>query len=292
MLITYCIQAQSTRIYLDQYFNPVTDSAKAAFKVILSKSLKDTSVWSTSRYNIKNQLIVEEDYKDRKMTMPSGKYKYYYNLDTVHYLKTTGSYIDGAKFGAWIEYYPDGKKKILTTYIDDLLNGPYEAYNRYDPQPVLKGQYVKGKKNGEWIYPAIKEIYKDDIKVSSEERKEFEEKLAAGRNKQRKDKNFKDARESYEFLDYMHSRLNFYFVALPKSNGIRSLEISFTVNKDGKLSFDKIIGDPDNTDHKKIAKMINLAPPWTPAESNGKPVSQQVIYRFVEDKREITKAEF
>jgi len=285
ILTAHAVQAQTTRLYFDVNLNPVTDSTKAATKVLLSKYADDTSLWAASQYTMKNRLMVEGVYKDRALTIPNGDFKYYFNEDTTHYLRMSGGFFNGAKFGEWIEYYPDGKRKLLATYRNNILNGPYEAYTRgQHSEAIFKGQYLKGLKDGEWLLPSgVREIYKDGVKTETIDRRDPEEFAARAK----KAMNFQDAREPYEFGDYINDRLKFYFLTLPASNAIRSVVIEFTVNEDGKLSYGKVSGGLDNSYTDKIAKIIAQAPAWKPAKSNGKPVSQHVTYTIREAKRPV-----
>src|SRR5437588_10807781 len=249
--IIYCARAQSTRIFLNQYFDAVDDSVLASYKVILTKWPGDTSLWAVSRYTMKNQLVVEGIYKDRAMTIPNGDFKYYYNQDSVHYLTESGGYFNGAKFGAWIKYFPDGKKKTLVTYRDNILNGACETYSDYSPDPLTMGQYVNGKKDGKWIFPSITDTYKDDVEIAFEHNTSFDREIARRRRaeqKRKKELHFIDAREAYDFVEYMRPQLKAYFAKWPPSNSIKEITISFTVNEDGKLSNDELLEEADNAD--------------------------------------------
>jgi antitoxin component YwqK of YwqJK toxin-antitoxin module len=39
-----------------------------------------------------------------------------------------GRYLGEQKYGEWYTYYPDGKKRSLTTYVDGVVNGPYTRW--------------------------------------------------------------------------------------------------------------------------------------------------------------------
>lgn len=291
-LITYCVQAQSIRIFFNQHADAVNDSSLAFYKVILTKWPGDTSLWAASTYTMKNQLVVEGVYKDRAMTVPNGDFKYYYNQDSVHYLTESGGYFNGAKFGAWIKYFPDGKKKTLETYRDNVLNGPYETYSEYSPDPVTMGQYVNGKKDGKWIFPSITDTYKDDVEIAFEHNTSFDREIARRRRveeKRKKELHFIDAREAYDFVEYMRPQLKAYFGKWPPGNSIKEITISFTVNEDGKLSNGELLMPAEKNDVDIIAKAINTAKPWKPATSYGRPVAEWVFYTFQDDNGQISR---
>lgn len=53
--------------------------------------------------------------------------------------------------GSCIEYYPTGNRKAVVIYDENKLNGAVEYF--YNSGAIkIKGNYKKGKRNGEWIY--------------------------------------------------------------------------------------------------------------------------------------------
>ncbi len=92
-----------TTIYVDDQLNQVTDSTKANSKLALKKYTDDTALWAVSQYTLSNKLLAQGVFKDREMTIPHGDFKYYYLHDTTYYLKRSGGFFNGAKFGEWIE---------------------------------------------------------------------------------------------------------------------------------------------------------------------------------------------
>ncbi|HVS94345.1 MAG TPA: hypothetical protein VHE59_20045 [Mucilaginibacter sp.] len=145
--IAYLAHSQSRLIYLDKNFQPVTDSPQAATKVLLSKYAEDTTLWKASQYDMINkQLMVEGVYKDAEMTVPNGPFKYYFNGAGRHFLMHSGYFVNGAKYGEWIDYFADGRRMKLQTFRNNELNGPYLVYNMHDSIPTVKGFYLKGKR--------------------------------------------------------------------------------------------------------------------------------------------------
>lgn len=102
ILISNLVKGQTT-IYVDDQLNQVTDSTKANSKLALKKYTDDTALWAVSQYTLSNKLLAQGVFKDREMTIPHGDFKYYYLHDTTYYLKRSGGFFNGAKFGEWIE---------------------------------------------------------------------------------------------------------------------------------------------------------------------------------------------
>lgn len=50
-----------------------------------------------------------------------------------------------------VEYYPDGKLKVLGNHNDSLKNGNW-IYFKKDGERLAYGKYRKGLKKGKWIY--------------------------------------------------------------------------------------------------------------------------------------------
>jgi hypothetical protein len=278
-------------LYLDDHSIKVADSSKATSKIIYHKYLEDTTLWSASQLSMNNQLEVEGVYKDRGLSIPHGLFKYYYNGGTTHYLKVEGYYYNGIKYGAWTEYFPNRKKSKVTTLRGAVLDGPYEVYNGIDSIPIIKGQYIKGQKDGEWTNINVKEIYKDGIKIETVPNNAFDlEKIAfqKKRDSLKAARHFIDAKEPPEFANYMRKKLDFYFSYHSRVSGLVSIVIIFTVDEEGKPINGKALGNLNSKFNDKIALAINSAPLWKPALSNGKPVSETITYNFTEDRASIT----
>jgi antitoxin component YwqK of YwqJK toxin-antitoxin module len=68
--------------------------------------------------------------------------------------KVIGYYEKGQKTGKWIEY--NGYKphrhadQVIATFAEDLLEGSY--IRKENKKIILSGQYVRGKKHGDWLF--------------------------------------------------------------------------------------------------------------------------------------------
>lgn len=81
--------------------------------------------------------------------------------------KTYGVDLENRKSGSYTEFYENGNIKITASYSQNLLVGLYQEFSD-GSQKVLEGNYVKGKKHGEFKYfqngkLINKEIWIDDI---------------------------------------------------------------------------------------------------------------------------------
>jgi antitoxin component YwqK of YwqJK toxin-antitoxin module len=284
--IATCAHAQTKRLYFDNNLNAVTDSTKAASKVILSKYADDTSLWAASQYTMDNRLTVEGVYKDQNLTIPHGPFKYYLNIGGKNILAHSGSFFNGVKYGEWIDYYADGKKMRLTTMRGEEMNGPFAYYNDRDTTPSMKGQYVKGKKNGPWISAGKTDIFKDGIITETIPNKEYEKRNAMivdAAQRLRRQEHITAAIEPIDFGKYMQQRLSSYFKPYFEKSAGTAIIIMFTVNEQGKLSNGKSLTRVSDDVQLQVAHAIDNAPYWAPAQANGKPVSQNVNYTFIYD---------
>jgi len=283
MALPVCAQAQ--RIYFDVNMNPVTDSTKAASKVLLGKYSEDTTLWSAKQYTMDNKLMVDGVYKDRALNVPNGPFKYYFNNGDSHYLAHSGTFFNGAKFGEWIDYYADGKRMKLTTMRAGQMNGPFAYYNDRDTTPTVTGQYLQGKKTGEWVYASRTDVYKDDVVVQSTPNKEYEKQnamiIAAAQKKRRSQ--MTSATAPPDFGQYMQRRLASYFKPYMETQAGTAIILTFTVTEQGKLINGKSLTKVNDNVQEQVARAIETAPYWTPAENDGKPVAQKINYTFVLD---------
>ncbi|HVW16283.1 MAG TPA: hypothetical protein VHB54_20795 [Mucilaginibacter sp.] len=285
--VAYCTHAQSTLIYLDKNFQPVTDSAQAATKVLLSKYAEDTTLWKASQYDmINNQLMVEGVYKDAGMTVPNGPFKYYFNGAEQHILMHSGYFINGARYGEWIDYFADGSRMKLQTFRNNELNGPYLVYNMHDSIPTVKGFYLKGKKNGEWITASEISIYQDGVLKESIPNKEYEKQNAEILNaadKIRRRHHIISAIEPVNFSSYLQQKLSSYFRNYVILKAGTAIVLTFTVTEQGRLINGRSVTNVSDAVQQQVARAIDSAPYWTPAEANGKPISQRINYTFTLD---------
>lgn len=274
---------QKTIIYYDMNLHVVADSNQAASKVILSKYKDDTTLWAAIQYTIEGKLMVEGVYKDRELTTPSGQFNYYYNDENQHYLKRSGVFFNGLKNGQWIDYFGNGKIMQLITFRGDVLNGLYEQFDGDDNTPVVKGNYLNGKKNGEWISGDQITTYDEGIFIRSVTNYAYRRKEARWSNlldSIAASKHIVNAIQPPNFKDYMWQKLSAYFNTHGNWESITSIAIQFTIDEKGKLSNGKALAEVDSELQARIAKVIDMAPAWTPAKQNGKPVSQLFTYTF------------
>ena len=279
----YTSHAQKTVIYYDANLTPVTDSALAASKVILSKYADDTTLWAATQYTIAGQLMVEGVYKDRELATPDGQFKYYYNDAYNHYLKRSGVFFNGMKNGQWIEYLGNGKIMQLITYRGNVLNGLYEQYNGADSIPTVKGNYLNGKKNGEWITGDDITIYDEGIVMKSSTNYAYRKKEAKWHNLRDSiaaSRHLINAVQPPNFEEYMWQKLSAYFNTHGNWDSSTSIAIQFMIDEKGKLSGGKALAEVDSELQERIAKVIDMASAWAPATENGKPVKQRFTYTF------------
>lgn len=287
MALALPVCAQTQRIFVDANMRQVTDSTRAAAKVILGKYADDTTLWAAAQYTMDGKLAVEGVYKDKQLRVPDGPFKYY-NTSAYgeRYLAQSGSFFNGAKFGEWIDYYADGRKKKLQTFRNNVLNGPYAVYNPLDTTTTLKGNYLKGKRNGEWVAGWGTEIYDDDVLVKTIPGKAYLQQKAMLDNAAenlRRQQHMTNAIEPVDFSKFLSQRLANYFKPYFERNAGTAIVITFTITEQGKLTNGRTATNVSDDIQKQVARAIDAAPYWTPAQMNGKPISQRMTYTLTFD---------
>jgi antitoxin component YwqK of YwqJK toxin-antitoxin module len=83
-----------------------------------------------------------------KSDQPSGKWTYWHANGRI---QQQGEYRNGQRHGVWSEWYEDGQRKLETTHVDGVLDGPARAWL---PGATLsyEGQHAAGKRTGQWTF--------------------------------------------------------------------------------------------------------------------------------------------
>jgi antitoxin component YwqK of YwqJK toxin-antitoxin module len=63
--------------------------------------------------------------------------------------KAKGSYINNMRDGFWIQWYPNGQKKIEGIFHNDVENGPSTQWAP-DGRKMWEGSYRDGQYHGKW----------------------------------------------------------------------------------------------------------------------------------------------
>lgn len=87
-----------------------------------------------------------------------GEWTYYYRDGDV---EQVGSYAAGDQMGTWKWYYPNGDLHRKESYRMDEEDGKSVEYNR-EGKVINEGEYIDGKKNGEWTYEVGDHIEKGE----------------------------------------------------------------------------------------------------------------------------------
>lgn len=181
LMLGLTVQAQLRPIYFNGD-NATLDPTNATSYGVFGK-LSTENLWVLKRYDLKDNLMQTGSYKDPELTIPHGQFVFYMDVDYFNLIskenfklkgKTRftyqqGAFSDGVEQGRWVLFYPDGNIFNLQDYKDGKLNGEFKTFDKYG-KIILSGQYVMDKKEGEWIVERgkRKEVYKDDVLVSSE----------------------------------------------------------------------------------------------------------------------------
>lgn len=117
------------------------------------------STWTF--YGLQQQLLSREDYKADKR---NGWVIVYYPEGTI---AEKTRYVEGVKFGEWIQKYGDGKLKAKGSYKNGSLDGEVIYYD-FDGRPFYKGNYKMGLKDGKWYTFERGKVTKKEIFVKGD----------------------------------------------------------------------------------------------------------------------------
>jgi hypothetical protein len=137
------------------------DKAKGAVSYFVLKKMTD-SAWQYQLFDMQDTLEFAGTFKDQKMTVPDGKFVYYYPFkhfkgkqapagsDTIHHIQKTGRFKNGLRDGEWIFYDMLGYRLKIQHYEKNQLNGPYKEYDPLLHIEKKDGQYEDGVVVGDW----------------------------------------------------------------------------------------------------------------------------------------------
>ena len=200
-------------------------------------------------------------------------------------------------------YYAAGRPRLLSVCYKDV-NGktPHGRYINYrnDGYPDSTGNFVNGKRHGEWDVLAsnnqlLKRLqYVDDQIVSEKDsatvRRETDEQLEKYKPRDGDGNPFLRVEIESEFPGgarawqmYLMKNLNYPQGAIDR-NAMGEVMIQFIVDKNGKITFSEIYKSIDYFLDKEALRMIVESPDWTPAVQDGRPVKsykkQPIIFRL------------
>lgn len=171
LLFILTSKAQVYKSYINKQ-GEICDSAMAHSFII--NSLHSDSLWHVRNHSIKDgALLFRGTYADRNMQTPHGLFTYYAKGDSDrHYMNLKGAFLNGEQHGEWTEYFSNSMIKARVTYKKGKKHGETENYNIFTGKPKLKGYFVEGLRENEWITyddydnPIETTIYKKNEAIS------------------------------------------------------------------------------------------------------------------------------
>ncbi|MBS1520395.1 MAG: hypothetical protein JST50_05325 [Bacteroidetes bacterium] len=281
IITAFTAHAQLYKMFVDENGKRV-DSAKA-LSYIVWHQVSDTS-WLMQQYDKHGTILQAGTFKDKALSIPHGKFIYYsrfntYKIklkparnmeDTSNFLRTYGEFKNGKREGWWIDYFRDGKKQTVQYYRNDVLDGPYEAYNN-DPNKVFAaGKYVDDKREGEWYMfsPSGDTIQHDTY---------YHGRVVESHQSM---KAFHSATPPANFIALIEKRAS----RLISSTDSVSVMVNFDVTDEGKLINPKLMRPTrDKSFDAKLIDVFNASDQWTPASAGNplKPVKDFSAVRLV-----------
>lgn len=82
------------------------------------------------------------------------------SLDTQGKPLVEGTAQDGQRAGSWVEYYPSGKPRSISSYVAGNLEGPYVEFTDNNGQILVRAWYHNGQLHGDYTvynYGTVKE---------------------------------------------------------------------------------------------------------------------------------------
>ena len=279
---SFFAEAQSGRVYLTGS-GEITTNTQLATSYAEITQLPGDSAWMVKQFDLKGGPLSVGYYKDAQMTIPHGKFTYYHKVasgpgfvfngkqvvDSVNCVLSSGYYINGAKTGAWLDYYNNGPKSTLRTYRNNLLDGLFQIYN-ISGKVETEGYYVNNKREGDWCTLGEDStanytmIYKHDKIV-----KQIDYVHTAAYEKLNK-----SATPKFDFEKYIAHIAGSYTYQI--STG--QLTVSFTVTKEGMAINPRVVTSYEPRFDYLISQAILNSPKWTPALVKGQPVDQVQFY--------------
>ena len=281
-----CLKAQTRILELPPYGSTL-DSMRNHGHIVIEKLPAD-SAWMVYEYDTQDSIMTIGTFKDEKLTIPNGKFKYYqyrpsrleitydytlHKADSVivpakNSIRTVGYYFNGEKTGIWTTFDDFSKKITDEIFEHGKLNGLYQSYNSNTGKVFISGNYVDDMREGNWNMLSFEgdtmstDVYKHNKVVKT---------ISYLNEKKIKDKTVTNAHRNYNFIRYLNAQIS--KKGISQSGTKRSLYM-FTIDKTGHIVAPTVITNGNinadvslEVDRAIIDAMLN-APPWVPGEQN------------------------
>jgi hypothetical protein len=234
-----------------------------ATEYIMYDQVSDTA-WVMKLYKMNGSIIQIGTYKDKKLSIPNGKFTYYSIasskssmakkglIDTLNRIRKTGYFVNGIKCGVWTDYINGGKVRSQSIFKNGKLNGLFKGYYFIIDSVCTQGNYVDDKKEDEWdsfdTFGNILfvDIYKDD-KIIKHTSTPVEYKMAVA-------------------PDTLYAYISESYKKSININLSQKILIAFTITADGKLIEPEILTDGVEDQTKNILlSIISKSSIWQPA---------------------------
>lgn len=291
LLSLIALQAQKREEGYDFKFQPTTNEPR--YHVVTEK--KDTLWHRQAWYMPEQKLAMEAWYKDSLAKMLHGREDWYYSNGR---LKTSGSYFNGKKEGAFLEYNKEGRLTGSTFYVNGWRKGLSLSYgDKGHIDTILfdgAGNGVMTRRNkdgnvsatGSWIADTLRHgrwfHYYADGKVESIE--EFVNGKRIDCMCYNEDGQQLDSATCVEqeatFLggerawrQFLAENLQPLVPVRKKAPlGVYTVAIQFLIEKDGSVSQITPLTKFGYGMEEEVIRVLKKAPRWTPALQNGKKV--------------------
>jgi len=251
-----------------------SDNPKTAVSYILVKKFSD-SAYFMSKFDMRDTLIIQGSYKDSLLTIPHGKFYYYYkrkvndrikdvlHVDTNNYIRWTGFFYNGVKTGKWVEYAKRGIKGCIYTYENDKLNGLFQSFIGTGTL-FQEGNFYDDKQEGEW------NIYLNDMQKPVYTDVFLHSKLIKTIT------HLTNAKPIVNLDFYLRRTLRHYKDSLIK----KALIVTMSVSEEGKVDTVKFNLPLTQDMNKAVTDAFLNFPKFQPCFYDGKAIKQVCIFNF------------
>jgi antitoxin component YwqK of YwqJK toxin-antitoxin module len=265
---------QTKKMFVDSKGKISPDSVKAV-AYITEEKIGD-SAFVITKYDLKRQPLSRGPYKDSLMAIRNGKFFIYgryknQNLETKEttdglvYLASSGVYLNGVRTGAWLVYDFSGVKMEQFTFENGVLNGPYTRFNVNTGATEEEGNFVNGRREGNFDVYRYKDPKPDYTIVYNKNHPVktifHNQKAVAADNLDR----------------YIARTLENYIDTLKAMQIVANLAVSSSGKVDSVISFNKPLPDYIS---QAVKTAFSTAPVFTPGTQNDLPVKQDYHYNF------------
>ena len=254
-------------VYLTESLEETTKELASYYREIQKISKK----WTVKDCYLNGNVLMEGEFKTRRLKKRHGKFTYYYKNGQVN---SKTSYRKGVIYGVSSEWHQNGKLNLVGNY--NKYGQKINTWIRYreSGKIVSKGDYVKGNKEGEWEWyfengqVSALETYNNDRQNNEVYWNELGV-LLPDQSKGESLPEFEGGMSA--FVQYLEERIVYPEDAI-KDNVTGKVFVKFVVSKKGEVEKVNIVNSVSPTLDEEAVRVLQSCPKWNPARQHNLPV--------------------